>query len=50
MDPEIKPVPPEQAAAFIASRKGRNLAMLIALLVFAGLFYAIAMVKMVQPK
>lgn len=48
MDQPVTPVPPEQAAAFIARRRGRNLAILIALLAFAALFYAIAMVKMVK--
>ncbi len=33
-------------ARFLRERRGRNLAMLVALVAFAALFYAIAMVKM----
>jgi len=42
------PIPPDQIAAFKAKRRGRNLALLIALLAFAAIFYAIAMVRMGQ--
>lgn len=39
---------PEQDAALARRRRGRNIAMLVVLLVLAVLFYAIAMVKMAQ--
>jgi len=42
------PIPSTEVAAFRAKRRGRNLAMLIAFLIFAAVFYAIAMVKMGQ--
>jgi len=42
------PPPSAEVAAFRAKRRGRNLAMLIAFLVFAALFYAISMVKMAK--
>jgi hypothetical protein len=42
------PIPPGQIAEFKAKRRGRNIAMLVALLVFAAVFYAIAMVRMGQ--
>jgi hypothetical protein len=37
---------PREAAEFRRRRRGRNIALLIALLALALLFYAIAMVKM----
>jgi hypothetical protein len=40
------PIPEKDIAAFVAKRRGRNLALLIALLLFAAIFYAVAMVKM----
>lgn len=43
------PMPPEAAAEFRRRRRGRNIAMLVVLLAFSGLFYAIAMVKMFKP-
>ena len=46
MDIEIRAVAPHEAAAFRAQRRGRNLALLVALLAFSALFYAIAMAKM----
>ena len=42
------PMTPEAAAEF-RRRRGRNIAMLVVLLAFSGLFYAIAMVKMFKP-
>ena len=39
-------MPPVQAAEFQRRRRGRNVALFAALLAFALLFYAIAMVKM----
>ncbi len=40
------PLTPEEAAVLIRRRRGRNIAMLAALLCLSLLFYAIAMVKM----
>lgn len=40
------PIPSREVEAFKAKRRGRNIAMLIAFLVFSALFYAITMVKM----
>ena len=42
------PLPSAEIEAFKAKRRGRNLAMLVAFLVFAAVFYAIAMVKMAK--
>jgi len=42
-------VPPELADEFRRRRRGRNIAMLLVLLALCGLFYAIAVVKMVKP-
>ena len=44
------PVPSAEITAFRAARRGRNMALLVVLLGFAALFYAIAMVKMGQMK
>jgi len=37
---------PDESAAFARRRRGRNIAMLIALLALSALFYAIALVKL----
>ncbi len=42
------PGAPETDAALIKRRRGRNIATLVVLLALAGLFYAIAMVKMAR--
>jgi hypothetical protein len=49
--PHPKPVPltREESDALAKRRRGRNVALLVALLALAALFYAIAMVKMAQP-
>jgi hypothetical protein len=39
---------PEQEKELARRRRGRNIALLVALLAVAALFYAIAMVKMAQ--
>jgi hypothetical protein len=36
----------EQSAALARRRRGRNIAMLVALLAFSGLFFAITIVKL----
>jgi hypothetical protein len=46
------PVPPltrDEQAALARRRRGRNIAMLIALLALSALFYAIAIVKLGSP-
>jgi hypothetical protein len=40
---------PAESAAFARRRRGRNIAMLIALLALSALFYAIAIVKLGSP-
>jgi hypothetical protein len=45
--PPVVPAP-ESDAELTRRRRGRNIATLIVLLALAGLFYAIAMVKMAQ--
>jgi hypothetical protein len=47
LDPKVPP-PADSDAALTRRRRGRNVAMLVALLAIAALFYAIAMVKMAQ--
>ena len=52
MDPEFPALPAmsrEDSAALARRRRGRNIAMLVALLAVAALFYAIAMVKLARP-
>ena len=44
------PGSPEEAALLARRRRGRNLAMLVALVGIALLFYAIAIVKMTKPE
>jgi len=39
----------EESAALARRRRGRNIAMLIALLAISALFYAIALVKLSSP-
>jgi hypothetical protein len=39
----------EESAALARRRRGRNIAMLIALLAFSALFYAITLVKLTSP-
>jgi hypothetical protein len=46
MEEFIQPMPSNEVKAFVAARRGRNIALLVALLASAALFYAIAMVKM----
>ena len=41
--------PPTDDAALARRRRGRNVALFVALAALALLFYAIAMVKMAQP-
>jgi hypothetical protein len=41
--------PPTAGDVQTRRRRGRNIALLLALLALAALFYAIAMVKMAQP-
>ena len=48
-DDFIAAVPRAEAAAFIAKRRGRNIAMLVVLFGLSALFYAISMVKMGHP-
>jgi len=48
MASEEWPTPPREDEASARRRRGRNIAMFIALLAVALLFYAIAMVKMAQ--
>jgi hypothetical protein len=43
------PLTPEQAEALKRQRRGRNWAMLIALLALSALFYAISIVKLAHP-
>ena len=38
-----------QSTELARRRRGRNIAMLVALLAFAGLFYALAIVKLTRP-
>jgi hypothetical protein len=45
----MPPLSREESDALAKRRRGRNIALLVALLALAGLFYAIAMVKMAQP-
>lgn len=47
--PEPVPLTREESDALAKRRRGRNIALLVALLALAALFYAIAMVKMAQP-
>jgi hypothetical protein len=52
MDGIEKPLPPlgrADSAALGRRRRGRNIAMLIALVAIAGLLYAIAIVKLAHP-
>ncbi len=52
MDPDAPRLPPLDRAASDAlarKRRGRNIAMLIALCAIAALFYAIAIVKLRRP-
>lgn len=46
--PNPTPLSREESDALARRRRGRNIAMLLALLALAALFYAIAMVKMAQ--
>jgi hypothetical protein len=48
-EPPPKPLTPEESAALARRRRGRNIAMLIALLALSALFYAIAIVKLGSP-
>jgi hypothetical protein len=50
-EPVLPPLPLDRAEsdALARRRRGRNLAMLVALVGLAALFYAIAMVKMSTP-
>jgi hypothetical protein len=48
-DENPAPMSGEELAALQKRRRGRNIAMLIALLALAILFYAIAMVKLKRP-
>ena len=43
------PLTRDETAALARRRRGRNIAMLIALLALSGLFYAIAIVKLGSP-
>ena len=43
------PLTPAESAALARRRRGRNIAMLIALLALSCLFYAIAIVKLGSP-
>jgi hypothetical protein len=45
----IQPLTPDESAALARRRRGRNIAMLIALLALSALFYAIAIVKLGSP-
>ncbi len=47
-NPDPAPLTRAESDALAKRRRGRNLALLLALLALAALFYAIAMVKMVQ--
>lgn len=47
MNPD--PPPPEDAEAFKAKRRGRNIALLIALLSFSAIFYAVTVVRILRP-
>jgi hypothetical protein len=54
MAAELPPLPPpplsrDEWTLLQKRRRGRNIAMLIALLAIAALFYAIAMVKLSRP-
>jgi hypothetical protein len=40
---------PEEKAAFIRRRRGRNIAMLVVLLAVSALFFAITIVKLQAP-
>ena len=46
MDEFLPRMPPDQARAFRARRRERNIALLIALVALCALFYAIAIVKL----
>ena len=43
------PMPPAQAREFTRRRRGRNVAIMVALVVLCLMFYAIAMVKLAHP-
>jgi hypothetical protein len=44
--PELVPLSPAEEAAIARKRRGRNLAMLVVLLLLCALFYALAWVKL----
>ena len=48
-EPALSPLSRRESAAIARRRRGRNIAMLVVLLAVAGLFYAIAMVKLARP-
>ncbi len=45
----LNPLTHEESVALARRRRGRNIAMLIALLALSALFYAIAIVKLGSP-
>jgi hypothetical protein len=49
MPPIPQPLSPEADAELRRRRRGRNIAMLVALLALSALFYAIAVVKLARP-
>ncbi len=48
-EPPLQMLTRAQSDEFARRRRGRNIAMLIALLVISGLFYAVSIVKLTRP-
>lgn len=50
MDDTLPPLSHEESLALQRRRRGRNIAMLVALVALVALFYAMTLVKMARPE